>query len=342
MIVRSKAPLRLGFAGGGTDVSPYSDCFGGAVLNATINLYAYCTIESNKEDKIEFNMADANKKKIIGLVRKIDTGDEFALLTGVYNRVVKDYNDNKPLPIIMTTYADAPPGSGLGTSSTMVVAILSAFIEYLNIPLGEYDVASLAYDIERNDIGLKGGKQDQYAATFGGVNYMEFYEDNRVIINPLRVKKWILDELEASLVLYYTGTSRDSGKIIFEQIKGTTNNNEKSLNALHHLKSMAINMKEYLLKGDIKNFAETLKSSWEEKKKTSDVVTNTVIDAVYDCAISNGAIAAKVSGAGGGGFMMIIVPPTRKLDVVNALSNLGGKVVSANFTKYGVTTWKVD
>jgi len=342
MIIRSKAPLRLGLAGGGTDVSPYSDDFGGAVLNATLNLYSYCSIEKNQSKTIVFNMSDRGIIKKFPLASKLPYDGEFDLLIGVYNRICKDYNNNAPLSISVTTQSDAPGGSGLGTSSTMVVAILTAYVELLKIPLGEYDIAQLAFDIERNDIGLKGGKQDQYAAAFGGFNFMEFHSDNKVIINPLRVKNWIIDELQESMILYYTGTSRDSGTIINEQIKSAINKEARSLQALHELKAMAIKMKEALLKGEINEIANLLKKSWLEKKKTSNVVTNSLIDDVYNVAIKAGAVAGKVSGAGGGGFMMLLVDPNKKQDVIRALKQFGGRIEKFSFSKYGATSWSVE
>lgn len=205
MIIRSKAPLRLGLAGGGTDVSPYCDEYGGAVLNVTIDMYAYCTIEPTNDNKVVFSAPDRNEYFECESKLNIEIDDKLILHKGIYNRIVKDYNDGKPLSFIMTTYSDAPAGSGLGSSSTMVVAIIKAYMEWLNLPLGEYDMANLAYEIERMDLKLTGGKQDQFSATFGGFNFMEFFNDNRVIVNPLRIKNWIKNEVENSA---YSGQFR--------------------------------------------------------------------------------------------------------------------------------------
>jgi D-glycero-alpha-D-manno-heptose-7-phosphate kinase len=208
MIYRSKAPLRLGLAGGGTDVSPYSEMYGGAVLNATIDLYAYCTIEETTSGSIIINAPDLKLKKKYQSFRSLPINGTLDLHKGVYNRIMHDFRITRPLSFKLTTWCDAPPGSGLGSSSTIVVAILKAFAEWLNLPLGDYDMAHLAYQIERGDLGFRGGKQDQYAATFGGFNFIEFYSDERVIVNPLRIKREIADELEVSMVLFYTGASR--------------------------------------------------------------------------------------------------------------------------------------
>ncbi|KYH34467.1 D-glycero-alpha-D-manno-heptose 7-phosphate kinase [Clostridium tepidiprofundi DSM 19306] len=341
MIIRSKAPLRLGFAGGGTDVSPYSDQFGGYVLNATIDMYAYCIIEPNNSNRIIFNAVDRKEYFENESVERLDINGILALHKGVYNRIVKDYNNGQPLSLKITTYSDAPAGSGLGSSSTMVVAIIKAFVEYLNLPLGEYDIARLAYEIERKDIGLNGGKQDQYAATFGGFNFMEFYGDDKVIVNPLRIKNWILDELESSLVLYYTGVSRESSKIIDEQSKNVKAKNLKSVEALHQLKEDALRMKESILRGDILKFAEVLGKSWEAKKKVAKSISNESIDRIYNSAIEAGAYSGKVSGAGGGGFMMFVVDPIRKLEVIEQLNKFDGKVMNCHFVKDGIKGWRI-
>lgn len=341
MIVRSKAPLRLGLAGGGTDVSPYSDQFGGYVLNATIDMYAYCTIEVTNTDKIEIRAADQDLSFESPAVDHLEINGALDLHKGVYNRIVKEFNGGDPLGFKMTTYSDALAGSGLGSSSTMVVAILSAFVEWLNLPLGEYDIASLAYEIERKDIGLSGGKQDQYAATFGGFNFMEFYENDRVIVNPLRIKSWILDELETSMVLYFTGVSRESAKIIDEQARNVAEKNQKSIDAMHQLKADALVMKEALLKGEIQRFAKHLNKSWEAKKKMAHTITNQAIDEIYQAALDAGAISGKISGAGGGGFMMLFVDPTKKVNVINELGKFPGKVFKCHFTKHGSVGWTI-
>ena len=200
MIIRSKAPLRLGIAGGGTDLEPYSNLFGGLVLNATISLYAHCTLEITNNGFIQFHAADLGINEKFESQNFLELNNKLDLHKAVYNRIVREFNNNKPLSLKLTTHCDSPPGSGLGSSSTMVVSILKAFVELLSLPLGEYDIAYLAYQIERKDIGLSGGKQDQYAAAFGGFNFMEFSEKDKVIVNPLRIKNWIKNQLKPHLL----------------------------------------------------------------------------------------------------------------------------------------------
>ncbi|MCR5326993.1 MAG: dehydrogenase [Bacteroidales bacterium] len=340
MIIRSKAPLRLGLAGGGSDVSPYSDMYGGLVLNVTINLYAYCTIEETRDGLITINSYDASCNRSFPLGPELPVDGEADLIKGVYNRVVRDFGIT-PRPFRITTYNDAPAGSGLGTSSTMVVCILKAFVEWYSLPMGDYEIARLAYEIERKDLGLSGGKQDQYAAAFGGFNFIEFLPDDSVIVNPLKVKRWISDELEASLLLYYTGKSRSSARIIDEERKNTSSGNQETIEAMHRIKQSAIDMKAALLKGDMHEFAALMESSWEHKKKLAKGITNDSIQQAMEVAIAAGAKAGKVSGAGGGGFIIFFVEPALKKQVEDALGTLDGYILPFLFTDGGAHGWKI-
>ena len=340
MIIRSKAPLRLGLAGGGSDVSPYSDMFGGLVLNATINLYAYCTIEETSGSSICIDSYDAHCNLTYDLSESLPIDGQADLVKGVYNRVVRDFGIT-PRPFRITTWNDAPAGSGLGTSSTMVVCILKAFVEWFSLPMGDYEIARLAYEIERKDLCLSGGKQDQYAAAFGGFNFIEFLPDDRVIVNPLKVKRWIADELESSLLLFFTGKSRDGASIIDQQRKNTSSGNARAIEAMHKIKQSAVDMKAALLKGDMNEFCSILGSSWENKKKMAEGITNETIQHAFDVAMAAGARTGKVSGAGGGGFIMFFVDPPCKKRVEDALSTLDGYVLPFLFTDGGAHGWKI-
>ena len=341
MIVRARAPLRLGLAGGGTDVSPFCDLHGGFVMNVTISKYAYATIDPSPSGMAEFHALDA------GVSEMMSPGDvdlapgPLQLMKGVYLRVTERFLGGRPPPIRVRAHSDAPPGSGLGSSSTMVVALVTAFVEYFGLALGDYDVAHLAYEIERRDLDLAGGKQDQYAAAFGGFNFIEFYANDRVIVNPLRVKEWIWAELEASLVLYFTGVSRASAKIIDEQSRNIHEGRSASLDAMHQLKQEASQMKEALLRGDLARLATVMQAGWQAKKQSASSITNPMIDEIEALAFANGARATKVSGAGGGGFMMFICDPAERLELVRALNGAGGSVYDTQFTPYGATSWRI-
>ncbi len=340
MIYRSKAPLRIGLAGGGTDVSPYSDEFGGAILNATISLSAHASIEPLDEPIIIVEALDRKELQQFDLSTSLPIDGTLDLLKGVYNRIQKDF----PFPLKgfrLSTYVDAPAGSGLGTSSTLVVAILGAFVEMLKLPLGDYDIAHLAYQIERVDLQLAGGKQDQYAATFGGVNYMEFYDGDKVIVNPLRIRPEYLHELGNNLVLYFTDTSRESAAIINEQVKNVQNKNEKSIEAMHQLKEQAKMMKEALLKGKLNDFGAILDFGFQQKRLMAHNISNSSIEVIYDAAKKAGATGGKISGAGGGGFMIFYCPGNNRYKVTEVLKNFGGEIKNYTFTKYGLTSWMI-
>ncbi len=342
MIIRARAPLRLGLAGGGTDVSPFCDLHGGLVLNATIDKYAYAVIEPAADTQdLRFIAADRQEAWKGPALPEIPLDGTLDLHKGVYNRIVRDFHGGKPLPLTLTTHTDAPPGSGLGSSSTLVVAMVKAFVEWLNLPLGEYDIARLAYEIERKDVGLSGGRQDQYAATFGGFNFMEFHPEERVVVNPLRIKNWIISELEASLLLYFGGVSRDSASIIDEQTRNVARNDKSAIEAMHALKQEAIAMKESLLKGDFEGLVASMESGWQAKKRMAKSISNPDIEATYELAKAAGMRAGKISGSGGGGFMMLLVDPVRRMDVIRALSTTQGQVFNCHFTETGTQGWKI-
>ena len=338
MIYRSKAPLRIGLAGGGTDVSPYSDLFGGAILNATISLFAKASIEPLDTEEIILEATDRNEKIILPFANSLPIDGKLDLLKGVYNRIQKDYSF--PLKgFKLSTHVDAPAGSGLGTSSTLVVAIIGAFAELLRLPMGEYDMAHYAYEIERVDLQLAGGKQDQYAATFGGVNFMEFYKDDKVIVNPLRVKQEHLFELENNLLLYYTATSRESAAIIKKQRQNVDDKKSSSIEAMHQLKEQARLMKEALLRGNLAEIGSILDYGFEQKRKMAEGISNPILEEIYDAAKKAGATGGKISGAGGGGFMIFYCPGNTKYQVANALEQFGGNIGKYQFVDQGLKTW---
>lgn len=343
MVIRSRAPLRLGLAGGGTDVSPYCDEFGGAVLNATIDYFAYASLEPLDDGKVEFISADLHECAQYDAVPVLEIDGKLDLFKAVYNHVAKNHHEGKALSLRMSTRVDVPAGSGLGSSSTVVVAMLKAYAEWLNLPLSDYELAHTAYVIEREEAGLRGGKQDQYAAAFGGFNFMEFGGNGRVLVNPLRIKDWVISELEASLLLYFTGQSRSSANIIEEQSLNVRRRSQQAVEAMHALKDEAYRMKECLLRGDFQRLHDVLRSGWESKKRTARQITNEHIDRLYDCAMQAGAHCAKISGAGGGGFMMFLTDPIKKDIVAAALRshNNGGTAYSCHFTIGGVQAWKI-
>lgn len=340
-LIRARAPLRLGLAGGGTDVSPFCDDHGGAVLNVTIDRFAFASVQPRQDGAVVFNAADLGRTDVIEAAKVLPTDQGLRLHRAAYNRIVRDFNDGRPLSITLTTHVDSPMGSGLGSSSALVVAMVEALREFVGAPLGEYDIARLAFEIERRDLKLNGGRQDQYAATFGGFNFIEFGFNERVIVNPLRVKPAIRFEFEASLLLYFTGVSRESARIIDNQTAAMQRGG-RSLEAMHQLKADAIEMKEALLLGRLGDMGDLLNRSWLAKKATSEGVSNPMIEAILETARANGANSAKVSGAGGGGFVMLLCDPTRRTELSRALTELGhGEPMICQLTDEGSISWRV-
>ena len=335
--------MRLGLAGGGTDVSPYCDEFGGAILNATIDYYAYAALQPLETNTVEFESADLHESASYPAQAVLENDRRLDLFKAVYNHVVRHFNGGRPLSLRMSTRVDVPAGSGLGSSSTLVVAMLAAYVEWLNVPLGDYELANTAFLIERVEAGLQGGKQDQYAAAFGGFNFMEFGQNGRVLVNPLRVKDWVVSELEASLLLYFTGRSRTSATIIEEQSRNVRDRNAKALDAMHAVKEEAFRMKECLLRGDFESLYQVLRDSWESKKRMASQITNEQIERLYACAMDAGAHGARISGAGGGGFMIFLTDPIHKDKVAAALhaTHEGGMAYGCHFTAGGVQAWRV-
>ena len=334
---KSKAPLRLGLAGGGTDVSPYSDEQGGAVLNATINLYAYATIVERTDGKIVFNAEDRSEAFECDTTAQIEINGILDLQKGVYNRIVKEFT-KKPLSFELVTSSDAPAGSGLGTSSTIVVAMIGAFKEWLKLDLNQAEIAKLAYKIEREDLAMAGGKQDQYAATYGGVNFMEFTAGN-VSVSPVDIDLETITELENNLVLYNTATSRVSAEIIKDQTDNIVKNRTTSVDAMNKIKEQALLMQDVLSNGNTDGIAAILAEGWENKKQLASAITNNQLDKVYEAAINAGATGGKISGAGGGGFFFFYCPKGTKENVLDVLRKIGGRIRTYQFTNNGLTTW---
>ena len=334
--VFAKAPLRLAMAGGGTDLLPYWTHYGGAVLNGTIDQYAYCKIEPYHEWL--FKSVDLNVEEGYFPLDDQYVDTEMKLVINTYQYLTKGI---ERYPVKITTFVEAPPGSGLGSSSALVVALISAIAEYYSIPLGEYDVAEYAVEIERNICNLPGGKQDQFAAAFGGFIFIEFLPDGRTIVNPLRLNPKTLNMLELSTVLYYVGKPRMNERVIENTSLNLLNNDEETLQATHRIKSAAIEYKRSLLLGDVDKICESMNTYWKNKIKTNkNVVSPELLDS-YEFALQNGAKAAKISGAGGGGHVALFTDFENRHRLISALKKRNiGRVVPFKFVKHGVDVWR--
>lgn len=339
MRIKSRAPLRVGLAGGGTDLESYYSIFGGLVLNCTIDKYANVEIALNNTNITNIHLLDSDDNLSITLDElTYDKSNKCCLIIGVYKYFIEQYSCNY-LGLDISTYVDAPAGSGLGTSSTLVVSLVSAFSNLFNIPLGEYELAEIAYDIERIKLQLLGGKQDQYAASFGGINLIEFKENGDTLVNPLRINHNIIAELESRIIMFYTGQSRSSEKIIKDQILSVSLHNN-ALEAMHMLKQNALETKNSILKSDFEFFGQLLHSGWEIKRNTSSSITTFFIDKLYLSLLENGIIGGKVSGAGGGGYLTLFTAINGKAKALKKLKEIGGEIYSFRITEKGATSWR--
>jgi D-glycero-alpha-D-manno-heptose-7-phosphate kinase len=320
-------------------LSPYCDEFGGAVLNCTIDRYAYAFIEPRTDGKVVFRARDLASDEAFDHADEVAHA-KLALHRGVYERVRRDFLGGEPMSMTITTTVDAPMGSGLGSSSALMVALVDAFRAHYDLPLGQYDLAHMAFEIERVDLKLAGGRQDQYAAAFGGCNFIEFFANDRVQVNPLRLPSWVGREVESSLVVCFSGRSRQSASIIEAQVAALSGHSTRTMDAMHQLKIDAVDMKRAMLLGDTAKMAEVLDRSWMAKKATSSSISNDHIDFLYTAARNAGAIAGKVSGAGGGGFMMFMTQPENRLDLIEALNAAGGSASAVKFSDAGSETWQ--
>ena len=337
MLIRAKAPLRLSFAGGGTDVPPYPEMEGGCVLSATINKYAYGTLRPRDDgqicvDSLDYGMSvNYNVDEPIIYDGKLDLVKAAILkLEGV---------DSSGFDLFL--HSEAPPGSGLGASSTMMVTLVGLLKEFKNLPLTDYEIAELAYHIERRELGIQGGLQDQYAATFGGVNYVEFLAD-RTIVNPLKVSQDIINELEHNLLLSYTGSTRLSAHIIEDQVRRYQERDQDTLAHLRRLKELTIEMKNALLQRRLSEFGELMHLEWQSKRQLSDRISTPALDDLYEEARRQGAIGGKMSGAGGGGYMLLYCRFDRKHRVAERLNELGCTITDFGFDFHGLQTWRVS
>ena len=329
---RARAPLRLSFCGGGTDVSPYPEEHGGRVLSATINQYATATLKPRRDTRLTLSSLDYDLLVKYDHPRRMKLDGHLDLIKAAVRALrVRRGAD-------LWVHSDAPPGSGLGSSSTLVVALIGALSEWQQRPLTAYEVAELAYRIERVDLALAGGRQDQYAAAFGGFNFIEF-EGGTTVVNPLRIPPPVLHELEYRLLLCYMGQTRQSAKIIERQVASYTHGRKETIGALDELKRHTLEMKKALLLGEIDAFGELLHQAWEHKKRLDQDISNSHIDRLYQLARREGAIGGKMPGAGGGGYFLFLTRFDRKHRVAAALKRHGGQVVPFQFESRGLLAW---
>ena len=337
-IIRAKSPVRLGLGGGGTDVSPYCDEFGGVVINMTINQYAYATIRLRDDQKVILHAIDLEERaEFASLADVAVDGSKLDLLKAICVRLA----GNLPVGFELETKCLVPPRSGLGSSGAVFAAAIGVFNHLAGeYRLSRYETAELAYQIERVDLQNLGGRQDQYATVFGGINFIEFGQDDFTRVESLQVNHHVRQELSESIVLFHVGDRGKSGEVIEDQKKNINKKKGAAVNAMHRAKGLAKEMKTALLAANVNRFGELLHESWMQKKQFSSKISNPHIDEIYETARKNHAIGGKISGAGGGGHMFFVVESGKNQQLIDALTPLGARHVPLEIDWDGLRTWE--
>jgi len=336
-LVRAKAPLRISFAGGGTDVPPFPEREGGCVLSSTVNRYARGTLRPRSDGQICINSRDFGLSLAYASRDELTYDGQMDLAKAAINRLAGDHEGGYDLFL----HSDAPPGTGLGSSSAMMVVLVGLLKEFHGLQLTDYEVADIAYQIERVDLGIRGGMQDQYAAAFGGFNFIEFLGD-RVVVNSLKVPVDIQNELEYNLLLCHTGKVRLSEKIIEDQVRRYEQNETDSIEALKELKQLTTEMKNALLSRRMDEFGRLLDLEWQHKKRMSPRISSPELDELYSAARREGALGGKITGAGGGGYMLLYCDFERKPEIEQTLERLGCQIHDVALEHWGLQTWRVS
>lgn len=333
MLMRGKAPLRISFCGGGTDVFPFPEEHGGIVLNCTIDKYAYATLSPRDDTKINIYSLDYDLLVRYDAMRELQFDGKLDLIKAVLTRMKQKRGFD------LFLHCDAPPGTGMGASGAICVLLIGLLAKYYNLSFSNYEIAEMAFRVETEDLKLAGGRQDHYAATFGGFNLIEFNKD-RTIVTPLKIDSQIMEELHYHLLLCYTQTSRCSGRLIDKQVRYYKNKRKETIEALFELKKLTYQMKDALMLGQLDELARLLHYAGELKNKMNPSTTTDYIDKLYKIALENGAVGGKILGAGGGGYLLLYCQFDKKHKISEKLEENGAKIVPFNFAYDGLRTWQ--
>ncbi len=333
IFAQSRAPVRISFGGGGSDLTHYFDKEQGAVINSAISIYSHATLKKRTDRNIIIHSADLKKSlNAENLEDAINQKGSFGLIQSVIKLINPNFGFD------LSLYSDFPMKSGLGGSATVAASILGCFNQFRSDPWDQYEMAELAFQAERLDLGIAGGWQDQYASVFGGFNFLEFKSDQN-IVHPLRIPRDILLQLEESLILCNTGTIHDSGDIHSDQ-KDKMQNDEVS-NLVKANVNLCYKMRNQLLRGKLNDFGLALNEAWQAKRKFSSKISSPVLDSIYNKALSNGALGGKLLGAGGGGFFLFYVEAEKRSSLVDHLISSGLIPTNFKFESEGLQGWKV-
>jgi len=325
-----RSPVRISLGGGGTDLPSYYEQFGGAVLSTAINKYFYTIVGKRTDGRIQVISSDlrlfGNWSDLAALPAQ-DGGLEIPLA------VLKDLGANFAADMFLAS--EIPPGTGLGSSASVCVNLLKVLTTYLRSPLSKYELAERAYRITRCGLGRHVGKQDEYAAAFGGLNYIRFNPDGSTLVEPLHLDAGVLSHLQSNLMLFFTGAAHHSWDILADQEKSARESSGSTIEALHRVKEAAATMKEALRCGDLEHFGHLLHDAWQAKKRISPHISNQHIDRLYEIAREHGVLGGKITGAGGGGFLLLYCEPSCQQGVRSAMEREGVQEMAFAFDAQG-------
>jgi len=329
MTLISRSPVRISFGGGGTDLASYYEKHDGVVVSAAINKYFYTILEIRLDDRIQLISSDLQVHHTVKdfYDLKLGKGQDIPVA------VLKHFNVQRGLNLFMAS--EIPPGTGLGSSGAVTVNIINIINELERLKLTKQEMAELAYDIEYNELNMPIGKQDEYAAAFGGVNFMQFNKDGTVEVEPLNIAREVRVRMEDDIMLFFTGRTRESSKILKSQDKSTKDDEDDIVNSLHKIKEIAFDVKKALESGDLMEFGRLLDESWQIKKNLAKGISNPKIDKMYELAKKNGALGGKLTGAGGGGYFMVYCDKPHQKAVTKALTKEGLSPLDFHFDKKG-------
>lgn len=328
LIVRS--PVRISFGGGGTDLPAYYEQFGGAVLSVAINKYFYTILKTRSDGRVQIISSDL---RVFETWQDIATMDIEGSGLEIPVAVLKDLGCQVSFDMFLAS--EIPPGTGLGSSASVCVNVLKTVSSYVQLSLSKYELAERAFHVARNVLRRHVGKQDEYAAAFGGLNYLEFARDGGTRVIPIDLRPEILGDLQESLMLFFTGAAHSSWTILKEQEKSTRARQSSSVQALHKIRDLAEKMRCLLEDGDLRSFGLALNEAWQSKKLVSTKISNPRIDYLYNLAIRNGALGGKITGAGGGGFLLVFCDPAHQPNVRKAMAAEGIRDMSFSFDFQG-------
>jgi len=328
LIVRS--PVRISFGGGGTDFPAYYEKYGGAVLSTSINKYFYTIVSRRQDSKIQVISSDLRLMETWQDLTQMNVrGHELEIPLAV----MKELGSNIAVNLFLAS--EIPPGTGLGSSASVCVNILKALSAYLHLPCSNYELAEKAFHVTRTVLGRPVGKQDEYAAAFGGLNLISFQRDGNTTVQPLGLASDLLRELQTNLMLFFTGAARNSWNILKDQEQSTQSGSTTIVNSLHSIRELATQMGDALTKGDLNGFGDLLDEGWQAKKKVSSKISSSQIDGLYQLARDNGARGGKITGAGGGGFLLLYCAQQYQDRIRKAFSQVGVRELTFEFEQDG-------